>query len=182
MDEDPHVEWNCPRNRSRLEAFVSHVNAALTPRARLRPARLIMDRGWPPARADERYDVSWRKATKRARRASTASRRPAPATCIPSWTTTPRSPSTTVLDRFHTHESASATFRRHATVSRGGTQRSGRSTRTGGGPEPSLGTPPVDLRPSRAGYSMTSRAVTSGWCCPSGSVCQVTSPPRRALL
>jgi transposase InsO family protein len=34
-------------------------NAALTPRARLRLARLIVDEGWPVARAAERYDVSW---------------------------------------------------------------------------------------------------------------------------
>jgi transposase InsO family protein len=38
---------------------VSHANAALTPRARLRLARLIVDEGWPVARAAERYDVSW---------------------------------------------------------------------------------------------------------------------------
>ena len=46
------------------EAFVSHANAALTPRARLRLARLIVDHGWPPARAAERYDVSWKTAVK----------------------------------------------------------------------------------------------------------------------
>jgi transposase InsO family protein len=38
---------------------VSHANAALTPRARLRLARLVVDGGWPIARAAERYDVSW---------------------------------------------------------------------------------------------------------------------------
>jgi transposase len=48
------------RNRSgNQEAFVSHANAALTARARLRLARLIVDQGWPVARAAERYDVSW---------------------------------------------------------------------------------------------------------------------------
>jgi len=48
------------RNRSiTLEAFVSHANAALTPRARLNLACLIVDQGWPVARAAERYDVSW---------------------------------------------------------------------------------------------------------------------------
>ena len=48
------------RNRSHtLEVFVSHANAALTPRARLRLARLVVDQGWPIARAAERYDVSW---------------------------------------------------------------------------------------------------------------------------
>jgi len=49
------------------EAFVSHAthaNSALTPRARLRLARLVVDHGWPPARAAERYDVSWRTARK----------------------------------------------------------------------------------------------------------------------
>ena len=38
---------------------MSHANAALTPRARLRLARLVVDQGWPVARAAERYDVSW---------------------------------------------------------------------------------------------------------------------------
>ena len=38
---------------------MSHRNAALTPRARLRLARLVVDQGWPIARAAERYDVSW---------------------------------------------------------------------------------------------------------------------------
>jgi len=41
-------------------SFMSHANAALTPRARLKLARLIIDNHWPirsgPA---ERYDVSW---------------------------------------------------------------------------------------------------------------------------
>jgi transposase InsO family protein len=56
------------KNRSDTqEAFVSHAthaNAALTPRARLRLARLVVDQGWSPARAAERYDVSWRTAKK----------------------------------------------------------------------------------------------------------------------
>ena len=38
---------------------MSHANAALTPRARLKLARLIVDNHWPIARAAERYDVSW---------------------------------------------------------------------------------------------------------------------------
>ncbi len=38
---------------------MSHANAALTPRARLRLARLVVDHGWPVTRAAERYDVSW---------------------------------------------------------------------------------------------------------------------------
>jgi transposase len=48
------------KNRlQRQEVFVSHANAALTPRARLKLARLVVDQGWPIARAAERYDVSW---------------------------------------------------------------------------------------------------------------------------
>ena len=45
-------------------SHATHTNAALTPRARLRLARLIVEQGWPPARAAERYDVSWRTAKK----------------------------------------------------------------------------------------------------------------------
>ena len=43
---------------------MSHAYAALTPRHRLKLARLIVEKGWPPARAAERYDVSWRTAGK----------------------------------------------------------------------------------------------------------------------
>jgi transposase InsO family protein len=49
-------------------SHATHANAALTPRARLRLARLIVDHGWPPARAAERYDVSWKTAAKWASR------------------------------------------------------------------------------------------------------------------
>jgi transposase InsO family protein len=45
-------------------SHATHANAALTPRARLRLARLIVDHGWPIARAAERYDVSWKTANK----------------------------------------------------------------------------------------------------------------------
>jgi transposase InsO family protein len=38
---------------------VSHANAALTPRGRLRLAWLVVDSGWPIARAAARADVSW---------------------------------------------------------------------------------------------------------------------------
>jgi transposase len=38
---------------------VSHANAALTPRARLKLARLIVEDGWPVARVAERFQVSW---------------------------------------------------------------------------------------------------------------------------
>jgi transposase InsO family protein len=57
------------KNRFRhLEVFVSHANAALTPRARSRLARLVVDQGWPIARAAERYDVSWPTAKRWAER------------------------------------------------------------------------------------------------------------------
>ena len=49
-------------------SHATHANAALTPRARLRLARLVVDHGWPPARAAERYDVSWKTAAKWAAR------------------------------------------------------------------------------------------------------------------
>lgn len=45
-------------------AHATHSNAALTPRARLRLARLVVEQGWPIPRAAERYDVSWRTAKK----------------------------------------------------------------------------------------------------------------------
>jgi len=41
---------------------VLHANAALTPRARLRLARLIVDEGWPVSVAAARFQVSWRTA------------------------------------------------------------------------------------------------------------------------
>ena len=47
---------------------MSHANAALTPRARLRLARLVVNQGWPIARAAERYDVSWPTAKRWAER------------------------------------------------------------------------------------------------------------------
>ncbi|MGI8336942.1 IS481 family transposase, partial [Actinomadura scrupuli] len=47
---------------------MSHANAALTPRARLRLARLIVEEGWPIARAAERYQVSWPTAKRWAQR------------------------------------------------------------------------------------------------------------------
>ena len=45
-------------------SHATHSNAALTSRARLRLARLIVDHGWPPARAAERYDASGKTAKK----------------------------------------------------------------------------------------------------------------------
>jgi len=49
-------------------SHATHANAALTPRARLRLARLIVEQGWSIPRAAERYDVSWRTAKKWAER------------------------------------------------------------------------------------------------------------------
>lgn len=43
---------------------MSHANAALTPRHRLRLARLIVEDGWPTSRAAEYFNVSWRTADK----------------------------------------------------------------------------------------------------------------------
>jgi hypothetical protein len=47
---------------------MSHANAALTPRHRLRLARLIVEEGWPTSRAAEFFNVSWRTADKWPRR------------------------------------------------------------------------------------------------------------------
>jgi len=47
---------------------VAHANAALTPRARLRLARLVVEEGWPVARAADRFAVSWPTAARWARR------------------------------------------------------------------------------------------------------------------
>ena len=45
-------------------SHATHANAALTPRARLRLGRLIVEQDWSIPRAAERYDVSWRTAKK----------------------------------------------------------------------------------------------------------------------
>ena len=42
----------------------THANAALTPRARLKMAKLIVDGNWDIPRAAERFDVSWKTAKK----------------------------------------------------------------------------------------------------------------------
>jgi transposase InsO family protein len=53
------------RNRfTNQEAFVSHANAALTPRARLRLAALVVDGGWTYAAAAKMFMVSPRTAKK----------------------------------------------------------------------------------------------------------------------
>ena len=43
---------------------MSHANAALTPRQRLRLARLVVEEGWTPAQAAEFFHVNWRTAKK----------------------------------------------------------------------------------------------------------------------
>jgi transposase InsO family protein len=45
-------------------SHATHANAALTPRARLKMAKLIVDEGWKVPRAAERFDVSWKTARK----------------------------------------------------------------------------------------------------------------------
>lgn len=49
-------------------AHATHANAALTPRHRLRLARLIVEAGWTVAKAAEFFNVSWRTADKWANR------------------------------------------------------------------------------------------------------------------
>jgi transposase InsO family protein len=63
------VEWDCltvPRHNQ--EALMSHANAALTPKARLKLARLVINDGWPIARAAEYFHVAWPTAARWARR------------------------------------------------------------------------------------------------------------------
>jgi transposase InsO family protein len=47
---------------------VLHANAALTPRQRLRMARLVIEEGWPKVRAAELFGVSWKTADRWAER------------------------------------------------------------------------------------------------------------------
>lgn len=47
---------------------MSHANAALTPRARLKLARLVVDEGWSIPQAARRFDVCYRTAQRWARR------------------------------------------------------------------------------------------------------------------
>lgn len=49
-------------------SHATHANAALTLRTRLKLARLVVEEGWPIARAAERYDVSYKTAQKWSRR------------------------------------------------------------------------------------------------------------------
>ena len=53
---------------------MSRANAALTPRARLRLAWLVVEQGWPVARAAERYDVSCGSSRSADRQAGSARR------------------------------------------------------------------------------------------------------------
>jgi transposase InsO family protein len=58
-------EVELSKNRfTNQEAFVSHANAALTPRARLRLAELIVDRGWTYAAAAKMFMIAPRTAKK----------------------------------------------------------------------------------------------------------------------
>ncbi|WP_373995722.1 helix-turn-helix domain-containing protein [Streptomyces sp. NP160] len=50
------------------EVLVTHANAALTPKARLQLARLVIDDGWPIARAAEHFHVAWPTAKRWAQR------------------------------------------------------------------------------------------------------------------
>jgi hypothetical protein len=47
---------------------MSHANAALTPRQRLRVARLVVEHGWPVSRAAEQFNCSWPTAKRWAER------------------------------------------------------------------------------------------------------------------
>ena len=51
-----------------------HANAALTPRQRLRLARLVVEEGWPKSRAAEFFGVSWKTADRWAERYRVAGR------------------------------------------------------------------------------------------------------------
>ena len=58
-------EVELSRNRfTNQEAFVSHANAALTPRARLRLAQLVVDEGWTYGAAAKLFMVAPRTAKK----------------------------------------------------------------------------------------------------------------------
>lgn len=58
-------EVELSKNRfTNQEAFVSHANAALTPRARLRLAQLVVDKGWTYAAAAKMFMVAARTAKK----------------------------------------------------------------------------------------------------------------------
>ena len=52
------VELSKANHITNLKVLV-HANAALTPRHRLRIARLIIDDGWPVVLAAHQFNVSW---------------------------------------------------------------------------------------------------------------------------
>jgi transposase InsO family protein len=59
------VKWSCLVHRfTNPEAFVSHANATLTPRTRLRLARLIVDQGWTYSAAAKMFMVAVKTARK----------------------------------------------------------------------------------------------------------------------
>lgn len=62
------MELSKANHFTNLEVLVSHVNAALTPRHRLRIARLIVDDGWPVVLAAHQFNVSWPTAKRWAER------------------------------------------------------------------------------------------------------------------
>ena len=49
-------------------SHASHANAALTPKARLRLARLVVDHGWTVSAAARRFEVTYRTAQRWSRR------------------------------------------------------------------------------------------------------------------
>src|ERR687889_1964477 len=69
MGKASGCEVELSRNRfTHQEAFVSHANAALTPRARLRLAKLIVEDNWTPSEAAKMFMVSTVTARKWAAR------------------------------------------------------------------------------------------------------------------
>lgn len=56
--EGPATPDGRPFSLSR-SSDMSHPNAALTPRHRLKVARLVVDDGWPISEVAARFQVSW---------------------------------------------------------------------------------------------------------------------------
>ncbi|TFB77971.1 hypothetical protein E3O21_06790 [Cryobacterium flavum] len=66
------MEWSCQRpTTSDQEVLVSHANAALTPRHRLRLARLIVEQDYSIVSAARMFNVSWPTAKRWADRYAT---------------------------------------------------------------------------------------------------------------
>lgn len=53
------MEWNCQVTAHPQEVLVSHANAALSVRHRLKVARLVVDQGVPISEVAARFQVSW---------------------------------------------------------------------------------------------------------------------------